>query len=445
MFEFLLTLNTYCVNLRIAKTGNTYERGTTMSVFRVYVEKRKGFDVEVKRMKKELKEFLHIENVNDLRILNRYDIEYVNEAAYKKALNTIFSEPQSDVLFEEDVEKSGNFTFAVSFLRGQYDQRADSCVQCIRTIDSTLNPIVKTAKVYMLEGEFTEAEKEKIKKSVINPVESEEVSLEKVDSLDMTYPVPEDVKVLEGFIDMDEVALEAFRKKEGLAMSLEDLAYFQNYFKSENRNPSYTELKVVDTYWSDHCRHTTFMTELIDIEVEDGKFAEPIKEALEGYYSMREELGRTHKKVCLMDMATVIVKYLKEQGKLKELVESEEINACTIEESIDVSGKKEDYLILFKNETHNHPTEIEPFGGAATCLVVRFVTHFQEEVTYIKQCVSQEQQILMKLSKILFQVSFHNVLSQKQLQMVIVHMVTKSDLQLVKLKNTITKVIKQNV
>ncbi len=368
MFEFLLTLNTYCVNLRIAKTGNTYERGTTMSVFRVYVEKRKGFDVEVKRMKKELKEFLHIENVNDLRILNRYDIEYVNEAAYKKALNTIFSEPQSDVLFEEDVEKSGNFTFAVSFLRGQYDQRADSCVQCIRTIDSTLNPIVKTAKVYMLEGEFTEAEKEKIKKSVINPVESEEVSLEKVDSLDMTYPVPEDVKVLEGFIDMDEVALEAFRKKEGLAMSLEDLAYFQNYFKSENRNPSYTELKVVDTYWSDHCRHTTFMTELIDIEVEDGKFAEPIKEALEGYYSMREELGRTHKKVCLMDMATVIVKYLKEQGKLKELVESEEINACTIEESIDVSGKKEDYLILFKNETHNHPTEIEPFGGAATCL-----------------------------------------------------------------------------
>ncbi len=368
MFDFLLTLYTYCVNLKIAKTGNTYERGTTMSVFRVYVEKRKGFDVEVKRMKKELKEFLHIANVSDLRILNRYDIEYVNEAAYKKALNTIFSEPQSDILFEEDLETTEGFTFAVSFLRGQYDQRADSCVQCIRTIDSSLNPIVKTAKVYMLQGEFTEAEKEKIKKSVINPVESEEVSLEKVDSLDMTYPVPEDVKVLEGFIDMDEAALEAFRKKEGLAMSLEDLAYFQNYFKGENRNPSYTELKVVDTYWSDHCRHTTFMTELTDIEIEDGKFAEPIKEALESYYSMREELGRTHKKVCLMDMATIIVKYLKEQGGLKELVESEEINACTIEESIDVDGKKEDYLILFKNETHNHPTEIEPFGGAATCL-----------------------------------------------------------------------------
>lgn len=368
MFEYLLTEYIYCVNLRIAKTGNTYERGTTMSVFRVYVEKRKGFDVEVKRMKNELKEFLHIENVKDLRILNRYDIEYVSEEAYKKALNTIFSEPQSDVLFEEDIEKTGGFTFAVSFLRGQYDQRADSCVQCIRTIDSTLNPIVKTAKVYIIDGEFTEAEKEKIKKSVINPVESEEVSLEKVESLDMTYPVPEDVKVLEGFIDMDEPSLEAFRKKEGLAMSLEDLAYFQNYFKGENRNPSYTELKVVDTYWSDHCRHTTFMTELTDIEVEDGKFAEPIKEALETYYDMRKSLGRTHKKVCLMDMATIIVKYLKEQGKLKELVESEEINACTIEETIDVDGKKEDYLILFKNETHNHPTEIEPFGGAATCL-----------------------------------------------------------------------------
>ncbi len=368
MFEFLLTIYTDCVNLRLVKTGNTYERGTTMSVFRVYVEKRKGFDVEVKRMKKELEEFLHIENVESIRILNRYDMEHVSEEAYKKALNTIFSEPQSDVLFEEDLEGYGDFTFAVSFLRGQYDQRADSCVQCIRTIDSTLNPVVKTAKVYIINGKLTEAEKEKIKKSVINPVESEEVSLEKVESLDMTYPVPEDVKVLEGFVDMTQDALEAFRKKEGLAMSLEDLTYFQNYFKGENRNPSYTELKVVDTYWSDHCRHTTFMTELTDIEIEEGEFAAPIKEALETYYGMREELGRTHKKVCLMDMATVIVKYLKEQGKLKELVESEEINACTIEEAIDVDGKKEEYLILFKNETHNHPTEIEPFGGAATCL-----------------------------------------------------------------------------
>ena len=339
-----------------------------MSVYRVYVEKKEGFDIEAKRMENELKNFLNIKSVKNVRILNRYDVEHITDKAYKKALNTIFSEPQSDLLVEE-LEVKDEFVFAVSYLKGQYDQRADSCEQCIRIIDSQLQPTVQTAKVYLISGDLSEAEKEKIKKSVINPVESEEVSLEKRESLDMTHPVPEDVKVIEGFITFDEAVLETYRKEQGLAMSLEDLVYFQKYFKSINRNPSFTELKVVDTYWSDHCRHTTFMTELTEIEIEEGEFASPIKEALNEYYAIREEVyTQKAKKVTLMDMATIIAKYLKKNGQLKELFETEEINACTIKDTINVDGRDEEYLILFKNETHNHPTEIEPFGGAATCL-----------------------------------------------------------------------------
>ncbi|MDF2594242.1 MAG: phosphoribosylformylglycinamidine synthase [Clostridia bacterium] len=340
-----------------------------MSVFRVYVEKRKGFDVEAKRMKKELEEFLHINSVTEIRLLNRYDIEHVTKEAYTEALNTIFSEPQSDVIYEEDLQESGDCVFAVSYLSGQYDQRADSCEQCLRIIDSQLNPIVKTAKVYIINGNLSEEDKVKIKKSVINPIEAEEVGLAKPESLDMTYAVPQDVRVLTGFRAFSEKSLEDFRKMEGLAMSLEDLIYFQKYFEEEKRDPSYTELKVVDTYWSDHCRHTTFMTELTQIEIEEGAAAEPIQKALEEYYAIRDELYTEKiKKITLMDMATVGVKYLKKQGGLTQLVESAEINACTIEDKIEVDGKEEEYLILFKNETHNHPTEIEPFGGAATCL-----------------------------------------------------------------------------
>ena len=317
-----------------------------MSVFRVYVEKKKGFDVEVRRIKRELKEFLHIHSVTDVRLLNRYDIEHITEDVYKKALHTIFSEPQADIVYEENFEDKGYYVFAVSYLRGQYDQRADSCTQCIRLIDSTLDPVVKTAKVYMISGELTQEEILKIKKSVINPIEAEEVSLDKLNTLDRTYPIPDDVKVLKGFIGFSAKELEAFRKSEGLAMSLEDLIYFQKYFLSEQRDPSYTELKVVDTYWSDHCRHTTFMTELTDIQIEEGPFAEPIKETLKDYYFMREAIyAERQKKVSLMDMATIIVKYLKKQGGLKELVESAEINACTIEDTIKVDGKNEEYLI----------------------------------------------------------------------------------------------------
>lgn len=340
-----------------------------MSVFRVYVEKREGFDVEAKRMASELKDFLHIHTVEKVRILNRYDVEHISESVYQKALNTIFSEPQADTLVEEDLKFKNEFVFAVSYLKGQYDQRADSCEQCIRILDSKAQPIVQTAKVYIISGQLTESEKEKIKKSVINPVEAEEVSLEKKESLEVVYPLPKDVAVLVGFNAYTQEALEAFRKAQGLAMSLEDLTFFQQYFKTIQREPSFTELKVVDTYWSDHCRHTTFMTKLTEIEIEEGPLSQPIKEALETYYAMRKEVYTDKvKNVSLMDMATIIVKYLKKQGKLTGLFETAEINACTFKENIKVNGKDEEYLILFKNETHNHPTEIEPFGGAATCL-----------------------------------------------------------------------------
>ncbi|MEG0352857.1 MAG: phosphoribosylformylglycinamidine synthase [Cellulosilyticaceae bacterium] len=340
-----------------------------VAVNRIYVEKKPGFDIEASKIQRELCEFLHLNHIEEVRLFNRYDVENISEEAYQKALHTVFSEPQSDTIYEEALPKEEGFIFAASYLSGQYDQRADSCSQCIRILDPSTTPIVKTAKVYIIKGALEEQEKIRIKKHLINPIESEEISLEKLTTLAASYPVPEAIKVLESFNTLSNEELEAFRKEEGLAMNLEDLVYFQDYFKSLHRNPTYTELKVVDTYWSDHCRHTTFMTELEKIEVEEGKLSEPIQAVLNEYYEIRKEIYiDKDKKVSLMDMATIIVKHLKKQGKLKHLVESAEINACTIEDVIKVDGKDEEYLILFKNETHNHPTEIEPFGGAATCL-----------------------------------------------------------------------------
>lgn len=340
-----------------------------MSLWRVFVEKREGFDVEAKRLQREIKEFLHIEHICNVRIFNRYDMEHVTEAVYRQGLHTIFSEPQADDVYEEHLPQLEGFVFATSYLKGQYDQRADSCVQCMRVLDSRLEPVVQTAKIYAIEGELTGAEQEKIKKHLINPIECEEISLDKPTSLAISHPTPQAIQIVEGFISYSHEALEAYRQEQGLAMSLEDLIYFQKYFKSQDRNPSFTEIKVVDTYWSDHCRHTTFMTELTGIEVAPEAQARPIREALHLYEEMREELyANKDKKVCLMDLATIGTKYLKKQGKLKGLVESAEINACTIEETIQVDDREEAYLVLFKNETHNHPTEIEPYGGAATCL-----------------------------------------------------------------------------
>lgn len=340
-----------------------------MENFIVYVEKRPGFDVEAKRVQGELVNFLGLKNIENVRVLNRYDASGMSQEVYKKALKTVFSEPQCDRVYEEVLPQAQGFIFMTSFLRGQYDQRADSCVQCIKTIDSHAIPVVKASKVYMIEGQLEEKDKERIKNHLINPIESEEVALDATHLLDATYPIPEDVKVLEGFNNYTKEELETFRKANGLAMSLEDLAYFQSYFQSEKRNPSFTELKVVDTYWSDHCRHTTFMTELTDITIEEGALSKPVQEAYTLYQNMRDKLyTQKSKKVSLMDMATIIVKDLKAEGGLKEMVESDEINACTLEKAIEVDGNMEDYLVLFKNETHNHPTEIEPFGGAATCL-----------------------------------------------------------------------------
>ncbi|MHC1750281.1 MAG: phosphoribosylformylglycinamidine synthase [Cellulosilyticaceae bacterium] len=338
-----------------------------MRIFRVYVEKKEKFDIEARRIQSELKELLHMTKLQKVSILNCYDVSGISEAVYEKARYTIFSEPQSDIIYEENLPEVVGHMFAVTYLSGQYDQRADSCMQSIRILESTLSPIVKTSKVYILEGDLTNEEICKIKKHLINPIDSEEMSLEKPATLEMVCNLKNNIPIIEKFVQFTPTELEVFREEEGLAMSREDLIYFQNYFVTQNRNPSYTELKVVDTYWSDHCRHTTFMTKLTAIEFSENVPSNPIKQTLEEYFLMREYLNR-HKEICLMDMATIGVKYLKAKGGLQELVESAEINACTIEAKVKVDETEDTYLVLFKNETHNHPTEIEPFGGAATCL-----------------------------------------------------------------------------
>lgn len=336
-----------------------------MAIYRLYVEKKSGIDNFAEKITEELISFLHIDTVTNVRIFNRYDVENIKEDVYAKAKVTIFSEPQTDIIYEQLPTTPDDFTFATSFLNGQYDQRADSCEQCISLLDSTQKPTVKTATVYSIAGNLSETDKYKIQNHLINKVEKELVSLDTFTSLKIDHPTPKNVAILDGFIDLTDDAIAEFRNANGLAMSAEDLIYFRDYFRSEHRNPSFTELKVVDTYWSDHCRHTTFMTEIANIDVADCASNTPIAAAVKLYHQLR---GDSTKKVCLMDMATVIVKYLKAEGKLPHLVESDEINACTIEDVIEVDGANEEYLILFKNETHNHPTEIEPFGGAATCL-----------------------------------------------------------------------------
>lgn len=338
-----------------------------MRTFRVYVEKKQNFDIEARRIQKDIQEFLHIDSVEGVRVFNCYDVGSIAQETYEKACDTIFREPQSDAIYEEALPEIQGRVFAVSYLSGQYDQRADSCMQSIKILENNSNPIVKTSKVYVIKGDVNDYEYIQIKKHLINPIESEEISLQKPSSLETAYHSPSDILPIQGFIQLTKAELETFRKEEGLAISLDDLIYFQEYFLKEGRNPSTTELKVVDTYWSDHCRHTTFMTELTEIEVEDDINNIPVKQALDDYFAMRKQLN-LEKKVTLMDMATIGARYLKKQGYLKNLVESAEINACTIETKLQVDDHEEDYLILFKNETHNHPTEIEPFGGAATCL-----------------------------------------------------------------------------
>ena len=332
-------------------------------VYRIYVEKKPGFDGEAQSLRNELVSLLGIKELNGLRLLNRYDVEGIDEALFEQCVPTVFSEPPVDNTYAE-LPVSDGVSFAVEYLPGQFDQRADSAAECIQLISQGDRPLVRSARVYLLEGTLTDEQVAEIKKYVINPVEAREASLDTRATLKMKYPVPTEVEVLDGFNELNEAGLKKFIDEKGLAMDLGDIKFCQEYFRSEKRDPTITEIKMIDTYWSDHCRHTTFGTILDDVQIDDAV----VQEAFDRYMAMRTDLGRENKPRCMMDLATIGAKELKKQGILKNLDESEEINACTVKIKCDVNGKDEDWLFLFKNETHNHPTEIEPFGGAATCL-----------------------------------------------------------------------------
>ena len=332
-------------------------------VYRIFVEKKAELAGEARALLNDARNLLGIENLESARVLNRYDAENIDGALFDYAVQTVFSEPQVDIATRE-ADLKGAHVFAVEPLPGQFDQRADSAAQCIQILSQGERPTVRAAKVYALYGKLSETDVAQIKKYVINPVECREASLSKPDSLEMQYELPTEVATLEGFIDLSRDGLADFIKAYGLAMDLDDIAFCQGYFKTENRNPTITEIRMIDTYWSDHCRHTTFATVIDGVEFED----QLLQDTWNQYMATREELGRSHKPICLMDLATIAVKHLRATGKLDKLDESEEINACTVKIDVNVDGETQPWLLLFKNETHNHPTEIEPFGGAATCI-----------------------------------------------------------------------------
>ena len=333
-------------------------------VYRLYVEKKEGLTAEAKSLLSEINNLLQIKSLKDLRVINRYDVENIEKDLFDYTKKTVFSEPQLDNISDTLPDTSDCIVFATEYLPGQFDQRADSAAQCIQLISQGERPIVKSAKVFLLYGDVTEAELAEIKKFVINPVESREAQLEEYDSLAFVCDIPEGVETLNGFCDLDSEGLAEFVKKYGLAMDEDDIAFCQDYFKSEHRDPTITEIRMIDTYWSDHCRHTTFLTNIDSVTFCD----ELLENSYKRYMDARERLGRTEKPKTLMDIATLAAKLLKAEGKLPNLDESEEINACTVKIKVEVEGNREDWLLLFKNETHNHPTEIEPFGGAATCI-----------------------------------------------------------------------------
>ncbi len=351
----------------------TTERSNLMSnVRRVYVEKKTPFAVQAKELKHEVESYLGIKTVTNVRVLIRYDAENIPEEVFEKACKTVFSEPPVDDLYLEEFPAAGDARiFSVEYLPGQFDQRADSAVQCVQFLNEDAKPIIRSATTYVIEGEITDEEFAAIKNHCINPVDSRETSLEKPDTLVTVFDDPNDVKIFEGFDDMPEKELNELYSSLNLAMTFKDFQHIQNYFKEEEkRDPSVTEVRVLDTYWSDHCRHTTFSTELTDVKFDDGDYREPIVNTYNQYLADRAVLykDRDDKFVCLMDLALMAMKKLKSEGKLSDQEESDEINACSIVVPVDVDGKEEEWLINFKNETHNHPTEIEPFGGAATCL-----------------------------------------------------------------------------
>ena len=346
------------------------------NVKRIYVEKKEAFAVKAKELKEEIHSYLGIEGVEEVREFIRYDVENISEETFERACRTVFSEPPVDILYEETIEIPANGkVFSVEFLPGQFDQRADSAVQCVKFLKEDEEPIIKTAVTYLIIGQISEDEFLKIKSYCINPVDSRETDMVKPETLVTEFEEPADVLIFDGFKDMPEGKLRELYDSLGLAMTFKDFLHIQKYFAGEeNRDPSMTEIRVLDTYWSDHCRHTTFSTELTNVEFEDGFYKAPIETTYQSYLDTREEIfkGREDKFVCLMDLALMAMRKLKKDGKLDDMEESDEINACSVVVPIEMDygngPEKEEWLVFFKNETHNHPTEIEPFGGAATCL-----------------------------------------------------------------------------
>ena len=342
-------------------------------VKRVYVEKKQPFAVTAKELTEDIKGYLEIDALKDVRVLVRYDVENISDETYNRALTSVFSEPPVDNVYEETFpyDADNSKVFSVEFLPGQFDQRADSAVQCVKFLNEDEEPVIKTATTYVLEGNISDEEFEQIKNYCINPVDSRETGLEKPETLVTEFEEPADVIIFDGFKDMAEEPLKELYDSLGLAMTFKDFLHIQNYYKNEeNRDPSMTEIRVLDTYWSDHCRHTTFNTELTDVTFDDGYFKEPIEKSYQEYLDTRKDVfgERKDKFVCLMDLALIAMRKLKKEGKLDDQEKSDEINACSIVVPVEVDGKTEEWLVNFKNETHNHPTEIEPFGGAATCL-----------------------------------------------------------------------------
>ncbi len=331
-------------------------------VYRIFVEKREELANEAKALLAELRNLLGIQSLTSVRVFNRYDVENISKALFEDAVHTVFSEPQLDIVSKE-LSVGNDRVFAVEFLPGQFDQRADSAAQCIQIISCGERPTIRTAKVYALAGNLTDTELAEIKKYVINPVEAREATLDLPATLIAKYEIPQTVATLDGFCELTDEGLADFVKNYGLAMDLDDIRFCREYFRTEKRDPTITEIRMIDTYWSDHCRHTTFLTTIDSVHFEDAL----LEKAYAEYLDTRKQLGRT-KPQNLMDIATLAGRYLKKAGLLDKLDESEEINACTVKMEVEVDGVKEPWLLLFKNETHNHPTEIEPFGGAATCI-----------------------------------------------------------------------------
>jgi phosphoribosylformylglycinamidine synthase len=342
------------------------------NVKRVYVEKKAPYAVKAMELKDELHSYLNMKSLMQVRVLIRYDVENISDETYKKALGTVFSEPPIDILYEESFPYTSiDKIFSVEYLPGQFDQTADSAVQCVKLLNENEEPVIRTATTYVLTGDINNDDFEKVKAYCMNPVDSRVTDEQKPKTLETAFEEPEDVIIFDGFINFSEEELKDLYDSLNLAMTFQDFIHIYNYFKNdEKRNPSMTEIRVLDTYWSDHSRHTTFLTELKNIQIEDGYYKSPIQASYEKYLADHKEIykGRSDKYVSLMDIALMAMKKLKAEGKLEDMEVSDEINACSIVVPVEIDGKEEEWLVFFKNETHNHPTEIEPFGGAATCL-----------------------------------------------------------------------------